>query len=84
MKILAITGFIGNSGFSHHSREFFTQLSNFIKVKIRNFTVSDNTTNILSKNPHDKEEYVTSKVKSILHEQMYKNEKDEWQSGPVI
>jgi len=58
LKIKAHTCFLGSTGYNCHSRNFFTALSNYYDLKIRNFTVDDN-----------KDEYLTEKQKDLIVEQ---------------
>lgn len=64
MKILGHTSLIGNSGYSHHARSFFTELSKYHEVKIRNFSVGD-TWKGLSSEPHN-DESISGQIKGLL------------------
>ena len=38
-KIFAHTSYIGTTGYNNHARDFFRELLNTFKIKVRNFTV---------------------------------------------
>jgi autotransporter strand-loop-strand O-heptosyltransferase len=58
LKVKAHTCFLGQTGYNYHSRSFFTALSDYCDLKIRNFTVDDK-----------KNEYLTEKQKDLVIEQ---------------
>jgi len=62
------TSFVGKTGYNAHSRDFFTELSKIVKLKIRNFTVG-NSWQGLTSHPHDGEEYMTTYQKKLIGEQ---------------
>ncbi len=68
MKIKVHTSFIGDTGYNSHSRNFFTELSKLVKLKIRNFTVG-NSWQGLTNDPHQGELYLTEYQKGLLGEQ---------------
>lgn len=79
-KIVAHTSFLGHTGYANHSREFFTHLNDYIKVRVRNFS---HCPNISYLTPEQKkmviyqrwqhppweigEEYIENKEDDILH-----------------
>jgi FkbM family methyltransferase len=65
MNILAHTCFIGTTGYSNHSRSFFTALNKLHTVKVRNFTIG-NSWKGMSRTPHDGESYITDEMKNML------------------
>lgn len=72
MKILAHTCFIGITGYANHARSFFTALSKYHEVKVRNLTIGKDWKGY-NLNPHDDEPYLTDEMKSILHQQTLYN-----------
>ena len=69
MNILAATSFIGTTGYANHAQSFFTALDKLTPVKIRNFTVGKKWQGY-NLTPHDKEPYLTSQMKKMLHQQV--------------
>lgn len=74
LKIKVHTSFIGNTGYNAHSRDIFTTLSKFLKLKIRNFTVGKSWQG-LKDDPHAGETYLTDYQKSLIGEQTVINNK---------
>lgn len=68
MKVKVHTSFVGQTGYNAHAKDFFTELSKIVKLKIRNFTVG-NSWKGLSADPHEGEKYLTDYQKSIIGEQ---------------
>lgn len=68
MKIKVHTSFIGSTGYNLHSRNFFTELSKLVKLKIRNFTVGDSWKGLTS-DPHENEIYLSDYQKHLICEQ---------------
>ena len=69
MKIKAHTSIIGETGYNNHSRNFFTAINKFHKVKIRNFTVGKSWKGN-NKTPHEGEKYLSKEHKEMLYEQV--------------
>ena len=69
MNIKAHTSIIGDSGYCNHSRNFFTAINKFHKVKIRNFTVGKSWKGN-NKTPHEGEKYLSKEHKEMLCEQV--------------
>ena len=66
--IKAHTSFVGQTGYNAHARDFFTELSKIVQVKVRNFTVGE-VWNGLSATPHEDEKYMTDYQRSLMCEQ---------------
>lgn len=77
MKIKVHTSFIGKTGYNAHSRDFFTELSKLVKLKIRNFTVG-NSWKGLTDDPHAGEDYISEYQKRLIGEQTAINNKGEY------
>ena len=56
-KVYTHCSYIGTTGYNNHTRSFLRALSKLVKVKARNFTVSDSWEG-LNDTPHDKEPYL--------------------------
>ena len=69
MNIKAHTSIIGETGYNNHSRNFFTAINKFHKVKIRNFTVGKSWKGN-NKTPHEGEKYLSKEHKEMLYEQV--------------
>jgi FkbM family methyltransferase len=69
------TSYIGNTGYANHSRSFFRQLSNYLQLKIHNFTIGDGWEGINSE-PHNKEEGFDDLDKKLLSTQWLWEDKD--------
>lgn len=65
LNILAHTAFIGETGYAHHARMFFTALNKYHNVKVRNYTVGKSW-NSFTDREHDKEFYLTDEHRSML------------------
>jgi len=74
MKIKVHTSFVGTTGYNAHSRDFFTQLSKLVNLKIRNFTCGDSWQG-LNEDPHSGEIYLTDYQKHLMGEQTVINNK---------
>jgi len=73
MKLVKVhTSFIGTTGYNSHAQNFFTELHNFVPLRVRNFTIGKSW-NGYSLNPHDKEPYINNQIKNILVEQTLMN-----------
>ena len=55
-KVYTHCSYIGTTGYNSHTRLFLRALSKLVKIKARNFTVSDYWEGI-NDTPHDKEPY---------------------------
>ena len=71
-KIYAHGAYIGNTGYNHHTRDFFRELSKFSQIKFRNFTVGS-TWDGYNSTPHDKEPYIDNIDKKLLYKQILVN-----------
>ena len=56
-KIYVHGSYIGTTGYNNHTRDFFRELSKYVQIKVRNFTVGDSWKG-LSDSPHDDEPYL--------------------------
>jgi hypothetical protein len=68
-KIFVHGSYVGNTGYNHHTRDFFRALSKHADIKIRNFTVG-NTWDGYNLTPHDKEPYFNETDKKLLYQQI--------------
>lgn len=68
LKIFAHGSYIGTTGYNHHTRDFFRELSKYADLKFRNFTVGS-TWSELSDKPHSNEPYFNEVDEKILYEQ---------------
>ena len=68
-KVKAHCSYIGTTGYSHHSRDFFRKLSKKIDLKIRNFTIGESW-NWPNNEPHNGEPYINDTDKKLLIEQI--------------
>lgn len=68
LKVFGHGCYIGNTGYNHHTRDFFRKLSNFVDLKFRNFTVGSTWKN-MSEEPHNDEPYIDDLDKRILYQQ---------------
>ena len=82
MKVQAHTSFIGTTGYANHAKSFFTELDKYTPVKIRNFTVGK-TWDGPSQTPHNKEPYITSQMKKMLHLQTLFNADGSREDYPI-
>jgi len=74
IKVVGHGAYIGNTGYSNHTRDFFRHLSKYVDVKIRNFTIGDNWKG-LNASPHDEEPYLNNIDKQILsYQTLWTNE----------
>jgi autotransporter strand-loop-strand O-heptosyltransferase len=81
-KIYAHGSYIGNTGFNHHTRDFFRALSKYSKIKVRNFTIG-NTWNGNVLEQHSDEPYFNEVDKSILYEQILWNSDGSRSNYPI-
>ena len=68
-KIFVHGSYVGNTGYNHHTRDFFRALSKHADIKIRNFTVGS-TWDGYNLTPHDKEPYFNETDKKLLYQQI--------------
>ena len=68
LKIFVHGSYIGTTGYNHHTRDFFRELSKYADLKFRNFTVGS-TWSELSDKPHSNEPYLNEVDEKILYEQ---------------
>jgi autotransporter strand-loop-strand O-heptosyltransferase len=71
-KIYVHGSYIGTTGYNQHTRDFFREVSKYLQLKVRNFTIGK-TWNGYNENSHDNEPYINEVDKSILHEQILWN-----------
>lgn len=71
-KIYAHGSYIGNTGYNHHTRDFFRELSVYCNIKVRNFTIGTTWTG-MSDEPHNNEPYFNDIDREILYEQILWN-----------
>jgi autotransporter strand-loop-strand O-heptosyltransferase len=71
-RIFAHGSYIGTTGYNHHTRDFFRELSKSCDIKFRNFTVGS-TWSGYSKTPHDNEPYIDDLDKKLLYKQILFN-----------
>ena len=71
-KIYVHGSYIGTTGYNQHTRDFFREISKYLQLKIRNFTIGK-TWKGYNETPHDDEPYITDIDKSILYEQILWN-----------
>ena len=71
-KIYVHGSYIGTTGYNQHTRDFFREVSKYLQLKVRNFTIGK-TWNGYNENSHDNEPYINEVDKSILYEQILWN-----------
>jgi autotransporter strand-loop-strand O-heptosyltransferase len=71
-KVYVHGSYIGTTGYNQHTRDFFRELSKYLQLKIRNFTIGKSWDGY-NENPHDSESYINEIDKSILYEQILWN-----------
>jgi len=67
-KLYVHGSYVGTTGYNNHTRDFFREISKFLQLKIRNFTIGKSWDG-MSETPHDGEKYLTDHDKSLLYEQ---------------
>ena len=67
-KVFAHGPYVGSTGYSNHTRDFFRHLSKYADVKVRNFTIGKNW-NWPNLEPHNGESYINDTDKKLLIEQ---------------
>ena len=71
-KIYVHGSYIGTTGYNQHTRDLFREISKYLQLKVRNFTIGK-TWKGLNDTPHDNEPYINEIDKSILYEQILWN-----------
>lgn len=71
-KVYVHGSYVGTTGYNQHTRDFFREVSKYLQLKVRNFTIGK-TWNGLNETPHDNEPYLNDVDKSILYEQVLWN-----------
>ena len=74
-KVYAHGCYIGNTGYNNHTRDFFRKLSDFLELKVRNFTVPKYF-NGHTDEPFNKEDYLIDLDKTLLDNQAMWDGKD--------
>lgn len=68
LKVFAHGAYIGTTGYANHTRDFFRKLSEYVDVKVRNFTIGPGW-NWPDSEPHNNESYINDVDKKLLVEQ---------------
>ncbi len=68
LKIFGHGSYIGTTGYNNHTRDFFRELSKYVDLKFRNFTIGK-TWSGLSDKPHSNEPYFNNIDENILYQQ---------------
>ena len=68
-KIYVHGSYVGTTGYNNHTRDFFRELSKYIGLKVRNFTVG-NSWSGYSETCHDGEKYLDDLDKKLLFKQI--------------
>jgi len=71
-KIFAHGSYIGNTGYNHHTRDFFRHLSKHAQIKFRNFTVGSSWSG-MTEEPHNNEYYFNETDRTLLYQQVLWN-----------
>lgn len=71
-KIYAHGSYIGDTGYNHHTRDFFRHLDKHADIKVRNFTVGKSWKGY-NETAHDKEHYFNETDKKLLYKQVLWN-----------
>jgi len=67
-KVFFHGSYVGTTGYNNHTRDFLRQLSKYIQVKVRNFTVG-NSWDGYNDRCHDGEKYLDDLDRSLLYQQ---------------
>lgn len=74
--VRANTSFVGQTGYNAHSRDFFTELSKLVNLRVRNFTVGKSWNGLGAilfngkyGDPHKNEQYMTEYQRKLISEQ---------------
>jgi len=71
-KVYVHGSYIGTTGYNQHTRDFFREISKYLQLKVRNFTIGK-TWDGYNETPHDNEPYINEVDKSILYQQILWN-----------
>lgn len=71
-KIFVHGSYIGNTGYNHHTRDFFRALSKYVDIKVRNFTIGESWEGY-NLTPHDNEPYFNEIDRKLLYQQILWN-----------
>lgn len=71
-KVYVHGSYIGTTGYNQHTRDFFREISKYLQLKVRNFTIGK-TWDGYNETPHDNEPYINDIDKSILYKQILWN-----------
>jgi len=71
-KVYVHGSYIGTTGYNQHTRDFFREISKYLQLKVRNFTIGKTWTGY-NETPHDNEPYINDIDKSILYKQILWN-----------
>jgi autotransporter strand-loop-strand O-heptosyltransferase len=67
-KLYVHGSYVGTTGYNNHTRDFFRELSKYIQLKVRNFTVGKSWDGY-NETCHDGEKYLDDLDKSLLYKQ---------------
>ena len=81
-KIYVHGSYIGTTGYNHHTRDFFRELSKHTQLKVRNFTIGKSWDGY-NLTPHDNEPYINNVDKEILYQQILWNSDDTRSDYPI-
>lgn len=81
-KIFAHGAYIGNTGYNHHTRDFFRHLSDYTDIKFRNFTIGKSWEGY-NLTPHDKEPYLDDLDRKLLYQQILFDSKSTRSDYPI-
>jgi autotransporter strand-loop-strand O-heptosyltransferase len=81
-KVFVHASYIGTTGYSNHTRDFFRRLSNYVDLKVRNYTVDKNW-EWPNDEPHNKEPYINLLDKKLIIEQTLHSGKDTREDFPI-
>ena len=83
VKIFGHGSYIGNTGYNHHTRDFFRHLSNHSEIKFRNFTVGNSWEGYNNQTPHDNEPYINNIDRKLLYQQILWDEDGKRNNFPI-
>lgn len=81
-KIKVSTSIVGTTGYNNHAKAFFKELSKYISLEIRNFTIGKSWKG-LSPEPHNDEDDIDYTFKKLLVEQTLWNDYGKLQDFPI-
>ena len=67
-KVYAHASYVGTTGYNNHTRDFFRELSKYVDLKVRNFTIGHGW-KWPHEEPHNDEPYLNDVDKKLLIEQ---------------